>query len=512
MKLNHYENTMIPIRSVQECKEFEQLIMEKYHISSLMLMEMVTTNIIDEHLHFFGCTTISIFCGTGKNGGDGFSLARKLSNRYTVTVFWYGDESKMTPETAYQYQCTSQIVKVIHLQTQEDLERYIHSADVAIDCFIGLQSTHELRGFVVNIIQHLRTINFRYLFAIDVPTGVNSTTGDAHEFAIEPTDVLTIGSVKPGLVSGEVGNTLPFPQVVTLTDFKTSIEQKSNRSMFEFDDVRQILPDRKSNVWKFDMGHAVVVAGSSSMLGAGVFVANTAISVGAGLVTLLTTSRHPSIKPEVMVHTITSQEHGNMTILSFDEMKPFLDKATVIAIGPGLGNSYESIKLTERIIEEYHTKVPIVVDADGLLAINTEKVYSSNVVLTPHLGEFKRLTSIDFDTAKKEYIDRNSSLASTMNCIIHTKSAPSITSNGEEEFWLPADAPSLATAGSGDVLTGIITGIIAQGVDTFRATGLGAFLHREAAKRFEKSNAEELLTASKLIDYIDFKPHDDNWH
>jgi NAD(P)H-hydrate epimerase len=213
-----------------------------------------------------------------------------------------------------------------------------------------------------------------------------------------------------------------------------------------------------------------------------------------------------------MVHTIISQEHGNMTILSFDEMKPFLDKATVIAIGPGLGNSYESIKLTERIIDEYHSKVPIVVDADGLLAINTEKVYSSNVVLTPHLGEFKRLTSIDFDTAKKEYIDRNSSLASTMNCIIHTKSAPSITSNGEEEFWLPADAPSLATAGSGDVLTGIITGIIAQGVDTFRATGLGAFLHREAAKRFEKSNAEELLTASKLIDYIDFKPHDDNWH
>ena len=509
MKMNNEENTMIPIRSVQECKEFEQLIMDKYHISSLMLMEMVTTNIIEEHLHFFGCRTISIFCGTGNNGGDGFSLARKLSNQYTVTVFWYGDESKMTPETAYQYQCTSQIVKVIHLQTQDDLERYVHSADVAIDCLIGLQSTYELRGFVVNILERIRSLVFRKVFAIDVPTGVNPTTGEGHQFAIQPTDLLTIGSVKAGLISGEIGNSLPFPQVVKLTDFKATIEQKSNRGMLEFDDVRHILPDRKSNVWKFDMGHAVVVAGSSSMLGAGVFVANTAISVGAGLVTLLTTSRHPSIKPEVMVHTITSQEHGNMTILSFDEMKPFLDKATVIAIGPGLGNSYESIKLTARIIEEYHSKVPIVVDADGLLAIDTEKIYSSNVVLTPHLGEFKRLASIDFDTAKKEYIERTSSLAYSMKCIIHTKSAPSITSNGVEEFWVPADAPSLATAGSGDVLTGIITGIIAQGVDTFHATALGAFLHREAAKRFEKSNAEELLTASKLIDYIDFEPHED---
>lgn len=511
MKVNNYESTMIPIKSVQECKEFEQLIMEKYHISSLMLMEMVTTNIIDEHLNFFGGRTISIFCGTGNNGGDGFSLARKLSKQYSVSVFWYGDENKMTPETAYQYRCTSQIVTVIHLQTQEDVDRHVHSADVAIDCLIGLQSTHELLGFVVNILERIRSLVFRKVFAIDVPTGVNATTGDAHEFAIRPTDVLTIGSVKPGLISGVVGSTLPFPQVVSLMDFRATIEQNSKRHLLEFVDVRQILPDRKSNVWKFDMGHAVVVAGSSSMLGAGVFVANTAISVGAGLVTLLTTSRHPSIKPEVMVHTITSQEHGNMTILSFDEMKPFLDKATVIAIGPGLGNSYESIKLTERIIEEYHTKTPIVVDADGLLAINKDNVYSPNVVLTPHLGEFKRLAGIDFDTAKNIYLSLTRSMATTMNCIIHTKSAPSITSNGEEEFWLPADAPSLATAGSGDVLTGIITGIIAQGVDTFRATALAAFLHREAAKRFEKSNAEELLTASKLIDFIDFTPHEDTW-
>lgn len=506
------QQNMIPIHSVLQSKELEQLVMEKYRISSLMLMEMVTTNIIEDHLGLFGHSTISIFCGTGNNGGDGFSLARKLSTNHTVTVFWYGEESKMTPETAYQYNSTSQIVKVIHLQTHDDLDRYVHSADVAIDCLIGLQSTQELRGFVVDILERIHSLNFEEIFAIDVPTGVNPTTGEMHQFAIRPTKLLTIGSLKSGLLRGDAGRILPFPKVVQLTDFNTSIEQCNNRFKLGFRDVRSILPERNSNVWKFDMGHAVVVAGSSSMLGAGVLVANTAISVGSGLVTLLTTSRHASVKPEVMVHTVNSQEHGNMTILSLDEMKPFLDKATVIAIGPGLGNSYESIKLTERIIEEYHTKVPIVVDADGLLAINTEKVYSSNVVLTPHLGEFKRLASIDFDTAKKQYIELTSLFASSLKCIIHTKSSPSITSNGQEEFWLPADAPSLATAGSGDVLTGIITGIIAQGVDTFRATGLAAFLHREAAKRFERSNAEELLTASKLLDYIDFKPNEDTWH
>jgi hydroxyethylthiazole kinase-like uncharacterized protein yjeF len=503
---------MIPLRSIQECKEYEQFVMEKYHISSLMLMEMVTNNIIEEATFKYLHRTVSIFCGTGNNGGDGFALARKLSKDLDVTVFWYGEVEKMTPETAYQFRSTSQIVKVIHLQTEDDLLKYVHNADLAIDCLIGLQSTNELRGFVVNIIERINQCSFRSVYAIDVPTGVNPLTGNLHQHYVRPTKVFTIEALKPGLISGVAASTLPFPIVIQLTDFLKSSEKGSKKNHLENEDIRSIIPERSSSVWKFDMGHAVVVAGSSSMLGAGVFVANTAMAVGAGLVTLISTSRHPSIKPEVMVHSVESQEHGNMTLLGFDEMKQYLDKATVIAIGPGLGTSYESIKLIQRIIEEYHEKVPIVVDADGLLAIDITKVYSKNVVLTPHLGECKRLFEIDFETAKEQYIALTTQYAQSMNCIIHTKGAPSITSNGEEEFWLQANAPSLATAGSGDVLTGLITGIIAQGVDTFKATGLAAYLHREAAKRFEKENESEMLTASKLIDYIDFAPSSDNWN
>lgn len=501
---------MIPIRSVQECKEYEQFVMEKYHISSLMLMEMVTSNILNELTHYKDCNTVSIFCGTGNNGGDGLSLARKLSKKADVTVFWCGEVDKMTPETAYQFRVTSEIVKVVHLQTEDDLLKYVHNADVAIDCLIGLQSTNELRGFVVKLLERIQQCTFRNVYAIDVPTGVNPMTGELHQHYVHPTTVLTIEAIKPGLISGQAAKKIPFPTVIELTDFLKSPEILSKKNCLEVSDIRSILPERSSSVWKFDMGHAVIVAGSASMLGAGVLVANTAISVGAGLVTLISTSRHTSIKPEVMVHSVKSQEHGNMTLLGFDEMKPYLDKASVITIGPGLGTTYESIQLVKRIINEYHTNVPIVVDADGLLAINTQTIYSKNVVLTPHLGEFKRLFAIDIESAKKQYIPLTSQYAQSMNCVIHTKGAPSITSNGEEEFWLQANAPSLATAGSGDVLTGLITGIIAQGVDTFHATGLAAFLHREAAKRFESENAAEMLTASILIEYINFAPSMNN--
>ncbi len=496
---------MIPILSVDETIAYENYVRQTHKIPSLLLMENVAMNCCKEIDSIdIQQKTVHIFCGTGNNGGDGFAIARLLSKNTTVAVFWYGNKDSMSIETAINFEIASTLVGVIHLQTEEDLQTIDQNASTCIDCLIGLKSTNELNGFVVNILQYIEKCRYINKIAIDVPTGVHTNTGEVHQSYFKPTEILTIGALKKGLVSGAASIELPTPKVIPLLVGKTIDATFFNKSMFENEDIRVFFPKRKKNVWKFDLGNVVVIAGSSSMLGAGVLVANSAFSIGAGLVTLISTSRHPAVKPEVMVHTIVSQHHGNMTLVSFEEMKPFLDKATVIAIGPGLGISYESKELSRRVIENYHRKVPIVVDADGLLAIDKDNTYSKNVVLTPHLGEFNRLQGGEFSETIQNYIQETSELAAQLECVIHTKGMPSITSNGKEEYWLPANAPSLATGGAGDVLTGIIAGLIAQGVEPFKAAGLGAYLQNRAAHSFEKNNSVESLTATKLIDHITF--------
>jgi len=455
---------------------------------------------------------VLIFCGSGNNGGDGFAIARQIMGFSNVKIYWIGDEAKMSPETKQNYHISKKLgIPNQYLKDLSDFDKNDLDADCIIDALIGVGGSENIRGLAFEILKLLQTYNGLKI-SVDVPTGLNSENGFAYEYAFKADYTITMFAIKTGMLLNKGFDCCGKILVADLGIPINIADGFSNNLILNYEGSRTLLPKRKKISSKFDYGKVFIIAGSKQFPGAAALAANSAVKSGAGLVYLLSTSFHSKLLPEVIPVTLESNHDGTISIKSKKTIEEFIEKADSVVIGPGLSNNVDTISLMFEIINQFSNNKKIVIDADGLRTVKPELKLTKNIILTPHTGEFIRILK-NFDTQFTtenditnlyNYYELLNIWSNKLNCIIHLKWVPSITTNGKKFYWNIYGNPGMATGGSGDILSGIIGGLLAQGLDTLEGSALGSFIHSRAGDKAKKYLGMNYLSPTDLIDFLPF--------
>lgn len=428
---------------------------------------------------------ILIVCGQGNNGGDGFAIAHMLAPFHDVVVMTDADPDKLTPEARSHYH---QALHLLHGRLTSDDGR--RTPDVLIDALIGVGGSHELRDPLPEILRWMNAIS-AFKIAIDVPTGLNADTGDAHPDTFIADLTITMEGPKTGFFlkggkqfTGEI-------EVAHIGAPEDVVVEHAVARIVEDHDIEAWLLPRTADTSKFDYGRVLVVAGSRTMRGAAALTSEAALRMGAGLVILATPSVHPLVLREIMTEVLPAHDDGTISVDARPLIERQLKRATVLAIGPGLGTNEAMISMLADVVNDMDPSLPVVIDADGLRIVPLLKRDMTNVVMTPHEFEFQRLTNAPC-------------MMHDALCILHKKGVPSITRFGTETYWTVNGNPGMATAGSGDVLTGMIAGLIAQGMTPIHAAAAGSYLHAKAGDWCALYQPMETMIAGDLIDALPY--------
>ena len=428
---------------------------------------------------------IWIMCGSGNNAGDGYIIAGKLAERHLrVSVRTLGDIAKASPAAmmAYEYCLQSGVVPKI-FDPQEVIE-----ADVIVDALLGTGLSGEVRPNYQHCIRLLNDTSLPIL-AVDIPSGLCADTGNCLGAAIEAVVTVTFIGLKRGLFTlngpdcaGEVvydplglGDEV-LQQVVTGTK-KLRLQQ-----------LLDGLPIRRRNSHKNAFGHVLIVGGDRGMGGAVLMSAEAALRAGAGLVTVATHPAHQAAMlsrcPELMVRGIEASS----------ELDPLAARATVIVLGPGLGQSEWSKMVFGHLID--HLSVSVV-DADGLNLLAKQPLRRDTWVLTPHPGEASRLladgTNIDadrFEAARR--------IQGQYGGVVVLKGVGSLVADPSSLDLCPYGNPGMATAGMGDVLSGVIAALLAQGMPLKEASSLAVAVHAAAGDKVAEDGERGLLATDTI--------------
>lgn len=498
---------MFPILTPEQTKIADKNAIESYGIPAIVLMENAARSsakliqkIINENE--YDIENIAIFCGSGNNGGDGFAIARHLFEIFDTTVFWTGDKSKMSKETLTNYEIVVNLgIEIIHLDS--DFDYNIGDFDCIIDAMIGIGGTENIRGITLSILEAIQDTD-ALKFAIDVPTGLNALTGKANEFCFEADYTLTMFAEKTGL---RINDGLNFSGMIIKAylgapDFITN--DLADIFALEAEDLEYLLPERKKNSSKFDYGKSLIIAGSSKFSGAAALAVNACAKSGAGLTYLYSPTIHSSIFPEVI--NIRNNESNSiyLNLSDFDFLTNEINQYNSIAIGPGLGDNAETIELIKKLINKVNKDIPLIIDADALRAIDKNNKYRKNIILTPHIGEFSRLTGLTREEITENPSDLAIEWAEKLNCTIVLKGVPTIITDGESTYWNLFGNPSLAKGGTGDVLTGILAALTAKNMDfnISLTSAVAVLVHSLAADNFSLENSKETMLASDIINKL----------
>jgi ADP-dependent NAD(P)H-hydrate dehydratase / NAD(P)H-hydrate epimerase len=495
------------ILTPEQMRKADHTAIDEYGIPGMILMENAARSASDYIKAVFEAKelvnpSVIILCGSGNNGGDGFALARHLHESCKVKVFWIGSTEKMSPETLINFNALSKLDIFVE---DIDLEEHLSDIDLIADCFIdaliGVGGLENLHGLALSILKKIKDIDCLKV-AIDVPTGLNSETGDAHEDCFRADMTVTMFAEKTGLLLNDGPDYSGVVEIADLGAPASIIEKLSNIFVLENEDIINIIPSRKRKSSKFDYGRVLIIAGSRNYPGAAALAANAAITAGAGLVFLFTSQIHPSLMPEIIPRILPVTEKGNISYKAFEQILDEAQKADSIVIGPGLGDEPETFELVKNLINNISKDIPLIIDADGLKAIDKNTILHKNILLTPHTGEFSHLTAIPREQVEKNSLELACKIADKLNCNILLKNVPSIITDGNRTYLNTNGNPGMATGGSGDVLSGIIASFAAQGVPLLEAAAAGAFVHAQTGDRYVEDYSPLSLTASKLIDYL----------
>ncbi len=499
----------------------EKTLTEKYQIPTQILMENAGRNIAELASRFLGDNRwrqISVVCGKGNNGGDGFVVARHLALRFPslpLTIYLVGNPESLKNDSLVNYKICQQLGLPIH-RIFTGSPPCFGNQSLIIDALFGTGISKTVEGVYREVIEAINAAPESLVIAVDIPSGVDATWGKIMGNAVKAHHTVTLGMMKRGLVvspgreySGQIHLVdigMPF------TDSEVTLP--NDGFLITPDTIRPFLPDKPFMCNKISAGVVMVVAGSPAMTGAGLLTCQGAYRSGAGMVIWPTIPElAPFIKiylPEVVSHVLSNRyssfSHGYLphhTIEIVEEMNR--KKCRALAIGPGLGQNPAIGLFVEKIIECSPVKGVIDADALNVIAHNREywKDRLSGWVITPHEGELGRLLNCPASSIAENRIAAACSTTQYYGCITVLKGPGTIVVSPTGEIAVNATGNSgLATAGSGDVLTGMIASFLAQGKSPFSSAITAAFLHGLAAELIQNDKNE--LIASDIASHI---PH-----
>lgn len=488
---------MIPVVTSREMREFDRIAIKEIGIPGLILMENAGRGIVDAIGLKYGCVCTKKFlivCGKGNNGGDGFVVARHLYNMGAkVAVILLGSPKNLKGDAEINYKIISRIISQNKSDNYIVFDEYrglkqlqtLENVDFIIDALFGTGFSGKLEKKFEEVIYWINSINIPKI-SIDVPSGVNADNGAVESVAVKSDLTVTMGLKKTGLLIGNSVNYINDLKVADISLPKFFYENFYFQTFeVESSDVAQSLPKRSKTVHKYNVGKVLVIAGSPGYTGAAALASNSALKTGAGAVVLATTeSAYPILAKkltEVMVHPLSSIGLGKVSDESYQKLKKFIEWADILIIGCGISLKAEAAELVYKILRE--ADKPIVLDADALTIVSEnisilKKRKSKNIILTPHIGEFARLTKLTSPEIELDKINIARSFSKEHRLTLVLKGAPTLTISSKGESFINSTGnPGMATAGSGDVLAGIIGGLWAQGMTEVEAAYSGVFIH-----------------------------------
>jgi NAD(P)H-hydrate epimerase len=497
-----------------EMRAIDRKAIEEYGIPGLVLMENAgirTVEIIEDILTGLGGKQVLILAGKGNNGGDGLVIARHLINAgIPASVFLLGKPEQLTPDARVNYQILERMKAPLYaLQTEEDLNRLtlaLLKANLLVDAIYGIGFKGNLNDFETQVVQ---LINWSRLsvVAVDIASGVEADSGRVHGIAIQAAHTVTFGLPKLGQLL-EPGRShtgaLTVADISLPHDLFTDPELKINLITDEM--IQPFLYPRAAQSHKGTYGHALIIGGSIGMTGAVSMSACAALRVGAGLVTAaLPESLQAGVEHEIVeVMTVPLAETAQGTIAreALPAIKNLLGTTSACAIGPGMSRYGEAAAVLHQMLE--CSGIPVVIDADGLNAlsqdINVLKDRQIPIVLTPHPGEMARLTGLTIEEIQTDRLAIARSFAQQWGVTVVLKGSGTVVAYPNGEIFLNLSGnPGMATAGSGDVLCGMITGLIAQGLRPQDAAMVAVHLHGLTGDHVEKTKGQRGMLAGDII-------------
>ena len=466
-------------------------------IDTFMLMEQASeaahsallTIIDDQYRH---ARSICVVCGNGNNGGDGLCLARMLSKRFNVSVIWSGSAETLSQAARYNL---ARLPDAIVLLTPAQAEHL--RADIVIDAVLGVGGRLPLRQTAIELIKAVNAMQAPVI-AIDLPSGLDAQTGECSGYTKPAAHTITMQARKVGMLLGKGPEVCGTIHAVDIGVPFTMLTTRCNNHVLSEREVASRFRPRLNHTSKFDYGRLVVIGGTRSMPGAPSLTAHAAIAIGAGIVDLAAPAIHPLTPREIMTHALPSNANGNIDTSAEDVLAHMLSRVTAVAVGPGLGSNEQTIEMIARLLCRLDSSVPIVLDADGLRCL-PHLPHGRSIVITPHMGEFARILQTDRSMIEHTYVERAQNYARKHSIVVHVKNVPSITTDGRQSTFLSRGTPAMATAGSGDVLTGLIAGLLAQKLPLFEAARCGAWLHAAGGEHLVQTTGRRSLMAHELI-------------
>ena len=483
------------IYSAAQVKELDRYAMEAFSISGNVLIERAGEAAFKLILKKWpDCRRLTVLCGTGNNAGDGFVIARlAVEQELAVTVLQIGDENKLQGDAlAAQQRLQGGGVEPLAFEQKSDTD--LTDCDVIVDAMLGTGVHGEVEGHYAEAIQRVNAEKTP-VFSVDIPSGLNADTGMPQPCAIKAGLTITYVGVKQGLITGEgpeysgevVFNDLNLPKA--LYDMRSPAGYR-----LDYLSLSGLLGKRTRNAHKGDFGHVVLIGGAPGMPGAIRLAGEAAARTGAGRVTIVTHPDHATnlnaTRPELICYGVDNVE----------KIQPLLALASVIGIGPGLGQSKWAQDLLVLAIE---SGLPMVVDADALNLLAESNQSYENWILTPHPGEAGRLLGQSTSEVQSDRFKSATDIASQFGGIAVLKGLGTLVkAKNSLPRVCPYGNPGMATGGMGDVLTGIITGLIAQGLTNQQAAELGVVIHSLAGDEVAKVIGERGMLASDLMSAI----------
>ena len=499
------------ILDAESMRQVDRSAIDEFGIPSLVLMENAAIGLADALAdNFPEATTVYIFCGPGNNGGDGLALARHLSVRgYHVEIALLNVGKLLSPDSQTQLNiCQSQGLLIREIGPDDDTRNAIEAAgrfDLVVDALFGIGLSRPLEGQFREVVEAMNSLPVPIL-SVDLPSGLSGGSRQIIGSHVQAAMTVTFAAPKIAHVFFPAAEVVGEVVVADLGIPAELVERAGgDLNLLVGRELRALVGPRPLSSHKGDFGHSVIVAGSTGKAGAAILAAQSAVRGGSGLVTVAV--------PSAIVQTVDGASLESMSLSlpgaescldesSVETILEFCSDKEVLAIGPGLGLSEATVLAVRALIAQ--SNLPLVLDADGLNAVgNHLDILRSRrlpTILTPHPGELGRLLGRSSSEIQEDRLSAVREAAEKTGSIVILKGYRTLIGSTEDGVFVnPTGNPAMASGGSGDVLTGIIAALIAQGLEGIDAAKLGVFIHGIAGDLAAPGETSIGSTASDLI-------------
>lgn len=503
--------------TAEEMRELDRATIEEIGIPGPVLMENAGLRLLEvaeEMLGEIAGKKVTIFVGKGNNGGDGLVLARHLVNRGAeVKVLLMCRPEEIKGDALLNLKIYQNMGQKVHQVLRDNglniVRLALFSSHLVVDAIFGTGFKGRVDDFTGRVIEIINSSQ-RPVLAVDIPSGLEANTGQVWGPCVKAAATVTFGLPKVGLVlypGAEYTGTL---YIADISIPRTVVDRYSiKRYLVTGERVAELLPARPAQGHKGTFGRVVVFAGSPGYTGAAVLTGNGAVRSGAGLVTVAVPQGvYPIVGTkltEAMARPLPEGEKGTLSEKSWEEAREIAAAADVVAVGPGLGQGEDVLAFLRGLLAE--SEKPLVLDADGINNVAREpsllESYRGEAVITPHPGEMARLLGMEIDAVNADRLGTALRAARRFGAVTVLKGARTVIATPEGKVYInPTGNSGMASGGTGDVLTGIIAGLMAQGLKAEEAAVAGVYLHGLAGDFAAAEKGEYSLAATDLLDFL----------